>query len=119
MSVPSSLVAEVLSTWIRQEASLENPPSPEGWYTTAPSWDEIFATPRRDRALKAWDTRWARQDFIKKHGIDVYTVVRLLRKGWGASDIAEHASLPIKSVRAYKAHYTRGSYNGMLEGCKI
>ena len=70
---------------------------------------------RSNAAQKAASTRFARKQFVTKYGVIQAEVIRLLVGGWTPSEIVvsyrnDSIHLDVRSVRAFKANLTRGTY---------
>jgi DNA-binding NarL/FixJ family response regulator len=64
--------------------------------------------------LKTQTTKKARADFVSKFGAETYEVIKMFEKGQNNKEIYTDTSLPITTIAAYRAHYTRGTYDEYL-----
>lgn len=76
-------------------------------------------TKLQQSARKAVKTRRARQNFIRKYGVETAEVVALLIRNKSNSYIEENLFLPAATVRAYKANFTRGVYTHSMKNCNF
>jgi len=71
-------------------------------------------------ARKAVATRRARNTFEKKYGVDTYDVVSSLCAGHSTDRIIQNMPwLGSKTIGAYAANLTRGTYDAYLGGCNF
>jgi FixJ family two-component response regulator len=64
----------------------------------------------RAAARKAVATRRARKNFFENYGLDTYDVVEAMVNGEKNRSISFLFGIPLQSVAAYRANFTRGNY---------
>ena len=58
----------------------------------------------------AVEQKLARRAFVRNYSTETRDVISYIARGWNSVRIADKLSLPITSVAAYRANFTRGAY---------
>jgi len=64
----------------------------------------------KNAAVRANQTRVARQNFVNQVGEEKAEAIRLLVGGWTPNELQEDFDFSVESLRAIKAHVTMGDY---------
>ena len=67
-----------------------------------------------NNGLSGWETRRARKEYIRTHGEDAYTCVRLMGRGYRNEEIVEILDLSPESVAGYRSAFTKSQYKHII-----